>query len=53
MMLYVAIGYMVVIRDMLKEYLNNVCLKVTLKEKKARADCIKELGLDKKADFKK
>ena len=44
---------MIVIRDMLKEYLNNVCLKVTLKEKKARADCIKELGLDKKADFKK
>ena len=25
---------------------------MTLKEKKARADCVKELGLDKIADFK-
>ena len=53
MMLYVAIGYMVVIRDMLREYLENVCRKLTLKEKKARADCIKELGLEKMIDFKK
>ena len=52
-MLYVAIGYMVVIREMLAEYLENVCRKVTLKEKKARLDCIKELGLEKSADFKK
>ena len=50
--LYIAIGYGLIIRHMLGEYLELVSQHLTNKEKHARKQCTKEKCLDKDNDFK-
>ena len=50
--IYIAIGYCLIIRHMLMEYLELVSLHLTTKEKNARIQCAKERCIDKSSDFK-
>lgn len=50
---YIGIGYALIIRQMLSEYLELVSLHMTTKEKKARRQSQKEQCLDEQADCKK
>ena len=49
---YIAIGYMAIIKGMLRDYLSLVSRKMTMKEEKARKMCRDELELPPGADFK-
>ena len=52
LMIYVAFGYSLIIRDMLFEYLGLVSKHTNTKEKAARLKTTKEKCLDKDSDFK-
>ena len=49
---YIAVGYMTIIKGMLSDYLDLVARKMTMKEDRARKQCLKELELPPAADFK-
>lgn len=53
LLIYIAMGYDIVIRDMLFEYLSLVSSHLTTKEKKAREQAAKEQCIDKESDFKR
>ena len=50
--IYVGIGYTLVIKSMLGDYLELVSSHMSIKEKKARLQCTKERCLDRATDFK-
>ena len=49
---YITVGYMTVIKGMLSDYLDLVARKMTMKEDRARKQCLKDLELPPAADFK-
>ena len=51
-LIFIAMGYTLVIRDMLFEYLDLVARHTTTKEKVARLQTVKEKCLDRDSDFK-